>query len=128
MLAVAALDGKVQPAQLEPERINRPDVQALLLKVQVRPDDSFSAQYPSLVPARVTVRLKDGKSYSHEVQDYPGFPTHPFTWDEVGAKFDKLVGDRADKGLRNEIKAAVRSLESIEVTQLMKLLAQVRSN
>ncbi len=84
--------------------------------------------YPSLVPARVTVRLKDGKSYTHEVQDFPGFPTHPFTWDEVGSKFDKLVGDRADKGLRNEIKAAVRSLETIDVKELMKLLAQFRGS
>jgi hypothetical protein len=60
------------------------------------------------------------------VQDYPGFPTYPFTWDEVGAKFDKLVGDRADKGLRNEIKAAVRSLENIQVAELMKLLSRVK--
>jgi 2-methylcitrate dehydratase len=127
LLAVAALDGEVQPAQLEAERINRPDVQALLQKVQVRPEDSFTAHYPSLVPARVTVRLKDGKSYSHEVQDYPGFPTRPFTWDEIGAKFDKLVGDRAEMGLRNDIKAAVRSLENIQVAELMKLLGRVKA-
>jgi 2-methylcitrate dehydratase len=33
LLAVAALDGDVQPAQLDPERIAKPDVQGLLRKV-----------------------------------------------------------------------------------------------
>jgi 2-methylcitrate dehydratase len=128
LLAVAALDGDVQLAQLDPRRINRPDVQALLRKVQVKPDDAFTARYPAEVPARVTVRLNGGQSFSHEVKDYPGFPTRPFTWDQVGAKFDRLVGDHADAGLRRDIKAALASLESIQVRELMRLLGQVKGS
>jgi len=128
LLAVAALDGDVQPAQFGPRRINRPDVQALLHEVQVRPDDGFTARYPDEVGSRVTVRLKGGKSYSHEVKDYPGFPTRPFTWDEIGGKFDKLVAGRADEGLCREIKDAVRSLENIQVKDLMKLLNHVKAS
>jgi 2-methylcitrate dehydratase len=128
LLAVAALDGDVQPAQLDPRRINKPDVQALLRKVKVWPDDRFTARYPGQVPSRVTVRLKGGKSYSHEVKDFPGFATRPFTWDEIGAKFDKLVAGRAEEGLRKDIKAAVASLESILVKELMKLLGQLKGN
>ena len=126
LLAVALLDGDVQPAQLEPKRIDAPDVQDLLRKVMVRPEERFTARYPGEVPSRVTVRLKDGKSYSHEVNSYPGFPTQPFTWDEIVAKFDKLVAGRADDGLAREIKAAVRSLETIQVKDLMKLLGHVK--
>jgi 2-methylcitrate dehydratase len=126
LLAVALLDGDVQPAQLEPKRIDAPDVQDLLLKVTVKPDEGFTARYPGEVPSRVTVRLKDGKSYSHEVNSYPGFPTQPFTWDDIVAKFDKLVAGRADDGLAREIKAAVRSLETIQVKDLMKLLGHVK--
>jgi hypothetical protein len=37
------------------------------------------------------------------------------------------VGDRADEGLRKEIKAAVGSLERIQVKDLMKLLGRVRA-
>jgi 2-methylcitrate dehydratase len=127
LLAVAALDGDVQPAQLEPRRIERPDVQGLLRRVEVTADDRFTARYPGEFPSRVTVRLKGGRSYNHEVKDYPGFPTRPFTWEDVAAKFDKLVGDRADEGLRKDIKAAVGSLERIQVKDLMKLLGQVRA-
>ena len=125
LLAVAALDADVQPAQLDPRPIDRPDVQSLLRKVEPRPDDSFTARYPGEVPSRVTVRLKGGKLYRHEVKDYPGFPTRPFTWEEIGAKFEKLVGDLADEGLRKDIKAAVASLESIQVKELMRLLGRV---
>ena len=97
-------------------------------KVQVGPDDEFTARYPGEVGSRVTVRLAGGKSYSHEVMDYPGFPTRPFTWEQIGAKFDKLVGNRADAGLRKDIKAAVASLESIQVRDLMRLLGRVRAD
>src|SRR5271166_1978307 len=58
LLAVAAIDGDVQPAQLDPARIAKPDVQGLLKKVQFRPDNGFTARYPAEMPARVIVQLK----------------------------------------------------------------------
>jgi 2-methylcitrate dehydratase len=125
LLAVALLDGDVQPAQLKPERIAKPDVQSLLLKVTVRPDKSFTARYPAQFPSRVTVRLKRGQSFSHEVSGYPGFPTRPFTWEEISAKFDKLVTGSVGAQSSREIKNAVRSLETIEVSDLTKLLGEL---
>ena len=93
----------------------------------MKADDGFTARYPGEFPSRVTVRLKGGRSYRHEVKDYPGFPARPFTWEDVAAKFDKLVGDRADEGLRKDIKAAVGSLERIQLKDLMMLLGQVKA-
>ncbi len=57
-----------------------------------------------------------------------GMPSRPFTWDEVVEKFDQMAGVRLDSDLANEIKDAVRSVEHIEVKDLMALLtrAQVR--
>jgi 2-methylcitrate dehydratase len=125
LLAVALLDGDVQTAQLNPERIAKPDVQSLLLKVRVRPDNSFTARFPAEFPSRVTVRLKSGQSLSHEVSNYPGFPTRPFTWDEVSAKFDKLAAGHLSSQLGRDIKDTVRSLEDVEVGDLTKLLREV---
>src|ERR1700745_3873079 len=126
LLAVALLDGDVMPAQFGPDRIAKADVQQLLKKVSVRPDQEFTDQYPGKMPAKVTVRLQDGKVIEHEVQDFPGLPSHPFTWDDAVDKFDRLVGDRVDPQLSHEIKNAVRSLESIRVRDLTKLLGSVR--
>jgi 2-methylcitrate dehydratase len=125
LLAVALLDGDVQTAQLSPERIAKADVQGLLRKVSVRPDASFTARYPDEFPSRMTVRLESGRSFTHEVSDCPGFPTRPFTWQEVSAKFDRLAAGRVSADLRRDIKNAVRSLEDIQVSDLTKLLGEL---
>ena len=128
LLAVALLDGDVQPAQLEPSRIAKPDVQNLLQKVTIRPDSGFTARYPAEVPSRVTVRLKSGESFTHEVSAYPGFSSQPFTWNEIEAKFDKLATDHTTAKSRRDIKDAVRSLETIRVADLTKLLGRLNAS
>jgi 2-methylcitrate dehydratase len=128
LLAVAILDGDVMPAQFEPERIIRSDVQNLLKKVSVRPNHEYTDQYPHKMPVKITIRLKDGTAIEHEVQDYPGLASRPFTWEESIEKFDKLVSGRLDAGLAREIKDAVRSLETIQVRDLMNLLGQLKAS
>ena len=127
LLAVAMLDGDVMPAQFEPDRIIRADAQQLLKKVSVRPDHEFTELYPAKMPAKITVRLQDGTVIEHEVQDFPGMPSDPFTWEDSVEKFDRLVAGRADESVIREIKDAVRSLESIQVKDLMPLLGRVTS-
>jgi 2-methylcitrate dehydratase len=63
----------------------------------------------------------------HKVQDFPGMPSDPFTWDDSVAKFDRLVVGRADADACREIKDAVRSLETIQVADLMQLLSRVKA-
>jgi 2-methylcitrate dehydratase len=126
LLAVALLDGDVMPAQFEPDRIMRADVQQLLKKVSVRPDQEFTDQYPAKMPAKIIVRLQDGKVIEHEVQDFPGLASRPFTWEESVEKFDRLAAGHADEGTCREIKDAVHSLESIQVADLMALLGRVK--
>jgi 2-methylcitrate dehydratase len=126
LLAVALLDGNVMPAQFTPERINRSDVQALMKKVSAKPNQAYTEQYPRRMPAKITVRLQDGTTFEHEVQDYPGLPCHPFTWEDSVEKFDQLVTGRIDGYLSEDIKAGVRSLESIQVKDLTKLLNHVQ--
>src|ERR1700735_4885940 len=127
LLAVALLDGDVMPAQFKPERIIKSDVQNLLKKVSVRPNQEFTERYPQKMPAKITVRLQDGKVIEHEVQAYPGLASDPFTWEDSAEKFDRLVTGRADPALSAEIKDAVRSIENIQVRDLMKLLAGVKA-
>ena len=127
LLAVAMLDGDVMPAQFEPDRIARADVQQLLKKVSVRPDHEYTELYPAKMPAKITVRLQDGAVIEHEVQDFPGMPSDPFSWEDSVEKFDRLVAGRADESVSREIKDAVLSLESIQVRDLMQLLGRVTS-
>jgi 2-methylcitrate dehydratase len=78
------------------------------------------------MPAKITIRLQDGTVVDHQVQDYPGLASHPFTWEESVEKFDRLVAGRIDTGLGQEIKNAVLSLESIQVRDLVNLLSYAK--
>jgi 2-methylcitrate dehydratase len=79
------------------------------------------------MPAKITIRLQDGTVIEHEVQDYPGLASRPFTWEESVEKFDGLVVGRVDAGLSREIKDAVLSLESIQARDLVKLLSHAKA-
>jgi 2-methylcitrate dehydratase len=127
LLAVALLDGDVMPAQFKADRIIKPDVQALLKKVSVRPNHEYTELYPGKMPAKITVTLQHGKVIEHDVQDYPGLASHPFTWEDAVEKFDRLVAGRIDEELSREIKDAVHSVENIQVRDLMKLLGTVKA-
>ena len=126
MVSVALLDGQLMPEQYGPERIVRDDVQALLRKVKVQPDDGFTARFPGEMPCRVRVALHGGDTLAVEKQDYEGFHTRPMTWETVVGKFESLSTPYTDKSLRSEITEAVAELESIPVSDLAGLLAQVR--
>jgi 2-methylcitrate dehydratase len=127
LLAVGLLDGDVQLAQLEPSRISKSDVQNLLQTVTVRPNEGFTARYPAEVPSRVTVRLRSGQVFTHEVSDYPGASNQPFTWKEIEAKFDRLAASHASGKPCQTINNAVHSLEDIQINDLMKALSQLNS-
>ena len=127
LLAVALLDGDVMPAQFKADRIIKPDVQALLKKVSVRPNHEYTELYPGKMSAKITITLQHGKVIKHDVQDYPGLASHPFTWEDAVEKFDRLVAGRIDEELSREIKDAVHSVENIQVRNLMKLLGTVKA-
>src|SRR5262249_6671883 len=60
ILAVALLDGEVQQQQYALGRLGAPDVQALLRKVTITPDDALSAKFPHLLPADLEAEMQDG--------------------------------------------------------------------
>ena len=124
LIAVALLDGRVWPEQFATGRINAPDVQALLHKVTVRPSFLYTRRVPQEMPCRLTLRLDDGSELEAERTDYDGFFTRPMSWDDVAAKFDRLAAPFAGAGLRSEIVAAVRALETLQVSELTALLAR----
>ena len=122
MVAVAALDGQVMPAQYEPERIGRKDVQSLLRKVNVVPNPAYSKRFPDEHCCKITVTLKDGRLFAKEKVDYEGFHTRPMSWERVIGKFEGLAEDAIEPSRRREIIDAVKRLDGIAVKDLMALL------
>ncbi len=125
LVAVALLDGEVTHAQYAPERIAREDVQVLLRKVNVRPNDALSQRFPAEMPCRLRVFLTGSRILSLEKRDYTGFATRPFTWEQAVAKFERLASPYAERELRQAIVEAVACLETIDVSQVTELLTRV---
>jgi 2-methylcitrate dehydratase len=122
MIAVALIDGEVTPAQYDPARIVKKDVQDLLQKVTIRPDKAMSARFPKEMPCRIEIELNDGKKLSIDKHDYEGFNTHPMPWAAVVAKFNGLASPYASASQRSAIVAAVAQIESLKVKDLIDVL------
>ena len=121
LIAVALLDRQVMPEQYARTRIVRSDVQQLLQKVQVKPADDLSASFPQEIPCRLKIRLRDGREFSIEMRDYPGFLTHPMTWEDAVRKFG-LLTEVHSPSLTSRIVETIERLENCTVRELMALL------
>ncbi len=127
MAAAALLDDQLMPEQYRPERILRHDVQSLLRKVTVRPNQEYSRRFPDEHACKITIVLKDGRSLVKEKRDYEGFHTSPMSWESVASKYQRLSGRYADTALQRSIADAVAHLEEIAAAEFAALLARVAS-
>jgi len=126
LVVVAILDGQVMPEQYKPVRIQSQDVQTLLKKVTIRPSEEYSRRFPDEMPCRITITLRDGRRMVKEKRDYEGFRTQPMSWETAVKKFEQLASSYAERSLCQEIIGAVSTLESIQVSDLTRLLGRVR--
>ena len=103
LLAVALLDGQVLPEQYRPQRITADDVQALLRRVEVRPDPDAvaSASPPSTAPGCdcgcATAACSSASSTTTRAST-------PGRWEGTpcAAKFDRLIAGRVNRRRRRQ--------------------------
>lgn len=125
MVAAAVLDGTLTPAQYQLKRILQEDVQKLLRKVEIKPSDFYSEQFPERMPCHLSVRLKDGQVFQKVKVDYEGFYTRPMPWNKVVEKFERLAALHVEPSHRKEIAEAVGVLDTIRVGDLTELLGRI---
>jgi 2-methylcitrate dehydratase len=123
LVAVALIDDRVSPAQFEPDRIGRSDVQDLLRRVSIHANDTYSARFPDAMPCEVSIALSDGRQYRREVSGYAGLGSPPLTWELVREKFGELSAGHAPPDVQARIADAVRDLEHLRVADLTLLLS-----
>lgn len=126
MLAVVLLDGELTPAHYAPERITAGDVQGLMDKISITPDEGFSTRFPAEMPAELTVALDDGTEFTVTESAYDGFHTQPLDWAGARAKFDTLVTPFTDRALRDELAELVHHLDGVDkISTLTTALSRV---
>lgn len=138
--AVLLLDGEVYPEQYEPDRIKSADVQQLLKKVKVSTGfplheplvvagilDPYTLAYPDKMKTKVEISLKDGRTFKREQEDYHGFFTRPFSWEDTIKKFKRLTDGLLSGEQQTALIAIVRGLDQQpDMTVLTDFLSQMK--
>lgn len=113
--AVALLDGCVGLGSFAPERIARNDVQDLLIRVRYHhPRNTASIAEALDEPEEVTLRLDDGRVFSHSVAIARGDFRNPLSEDEVITKFHSCTEGVFSRQRRERLIECVLGLETVE--------------
>ena len=139
VIAVSLLDGQLYPAQFFPERINSDDVQQLLKKVKIQTTfplhrpvklvgllDTYTEAYPKKMMSSIEIQLNSGRTLFKEKEDYKGFFTRAFSWEDTIDKFKKLTENKVKRKLQAEIIEIIAGLENRHMNELMDKLATIK--
>ncbi len=124
-MAILLLEGKAGLPQFTDATVARPDVKAMMERVDfhVHPD-AEAAGYDKMTTI-IDIRLKDGRTICGRADFGKGSPANPMRYDEVADKFRGCAEHARWPDAKAEgIVAAVRRMESLaDIRELMALCA-----
>ena len=91
--------------------LSDPLVRSVAAKVRVKEDPLYTAMTPAKRPARVTVKTKQGKVYTSEVERSGGGPDAPLSKEKIQEKFRSLTEPVIG---REQTDAVIEKVETIE--------------
>ena len=108
-IACAIVTGSCGMTAFTEENITNAEIQRILHAVTVKEDPNFTAIVPMRRPARVTIILRDGRSFTEDVQYAMGEPENPMTEETFLGKFRDLAlsGGKSHEDLECVIDAAL---------------------
>jgi len=96
-----------------------PSILALVDRTQLREDSQLAANLPVVRPARVTIRLSNGREFVRLVEDTRGHYENPFSDGELEAKFAGLAGRyMTEEG----VNAVLRCIKDAERTSSVRMI------
>ncbi len=126
VIAAALADRQVTPLQFTPEKIMDPKIREQLRKVEVIADPEIEKVFPALQRVVVTIRRKDGREFSRQLDFPKGDPRNPLSDAEVEEKFAALAEGVLSERAQKKVKDAVWGLE--KVSSVSKLMALLKSD
>ncbi|HEU4505434.1 MAG TPA: MmgE/PrpD family protein [Nitrospira sp.] len=123
VVAVALQDGQVTLQSFSEKRLKDSAVLELMKKIRVVLEPEFVNRYPASMPTRVTVRTREGKTYTTQ-RDLPvGHPGNPMSDQELETKFRRLVTRRLGRARTEQLIRKVWRLDQMkDIGALMPLL------
>jgi 2-methylcitrate dehydratase PrpD len=123
-VAIACIEGRAFLEEYTESSIQRPDVKDLMKKIVVKHADDLDKFFPETFPARVTVTMDNGRSFTKEVGYLKGDWRNPLSWEEILQKFTLSVSSSIEsKTKRQQIIETIDAFEKIkdikDFTQLL---------
>lgn len=107
MVASALVHGSVRLSAFEPPRLNDPATRNLMKRIGKALDPEVDAGFPARRAARVSIRLHDGRSFTHWQPDRKGDPELPLSDADLDGKLIELaspvIGEHAARDLLTRI-------------------------
>src|SRR6478752_2843885 len=123
VIAAAVADRQVTPLQFTPEKIMDPKIREQLRKVEVIADAEIEKVFPALQRVVVTIRRKDGREFTRQLDFPKGDPRNPLSDAEVEEKFAALAEGVLSGRAQKKLKQAIWNLEKVgSVSKLMALM------
>jgi 2-methylcitrate dehydratase PrpD len=120
VVAMGILDGKLEIPTFTDEKVNQPQVQEALRKVNVIIDESIP-EPGDYCP--VTVELKNGTRFTHTATIAKGDPRNPMSEEEVLDKFRSNAKSVISDKQTEELLATMKNLEKLDkVGKIVELL------
>ena len=123
LLARAIIDKKIGLDIFTDEAVRDPNILKLAERIEMRLDPNLKASSPGGRPCRVTMRLKNGQTYSCEKEHAKGSPEVPMTPDELRGKFTDCARLTLDRDAAERAREYIESLETLsDIRPLCQLL------
>jgi len=95
-----------------PDKVEKPEIKSLASRVDVEEKTEFTQMMPSRRPSRVTVRLKDGKTFTETVYISKGDIEDPYSTEELDTKFLNLTSPVYGKRKAKKILKQTKKIET----------------
>lgn len=125
-MAILLIEGRAGLGEFTDEVVMRPDVRAMIKKVDFVVDDDAEAAGYHKMTTLIDIELIDGRKVSGRSDFGKGSPTDPMSYDEVANKFlENAEHAKFPLGQAKEIVAMVRDFENLpSITGLMAALVR----
>ena len=109
VMSATAIRGKMDPTSFDERFLQSNEVHRLMGKVKVKGEIELDRYFPQSWPGRVTIRLRNGSSYTSEIIIPKGEKENPMSVQEVDEKFlslaEPVLGDAKARSVIGAVQA-----------------------
>ncbi|MFC1747128.1 MmgE/PrpD family protein [Candidatus Neomarinimicrobiota bacterium] len=124
-IARSFLDGKLDWRSFDDEHLNDIVVRNLMGKVKALKDEGLVRHQSNDAPARVTLRMIGGDTYTLQAENPKGHPIDPLTDWEIEEKVSKLIGSCLSADRQTQMRGTVWDCEQLAgMHQFMSMMVE----